>query len=239
MISIKSFINPKFVEEIPLTAVCSRTKVILVRLFEMEVKKIEEALKELRAEKKRKFIQTVDLIVNLKNFDARKEQLNTFIQIPNPAEKKICGFFPKKTGLIDVITKEDFKKFKDPKEMKQLVKKYDFFVATASLMGDIATSFGRILGPVGKMPSPQAGIIQKDDEASIKGVVEKMKKMIRIRTKEKSVKISVGKEEMSDQELKQNIEAALVAIENILPKKNDNIKEVLIKFTMSKTVRIK
>ena len=59
---------------------------------------IEKALKELRNSEKRKFIQTLDLIVNLKDFDARRQPINTFIALPNPAEKKICAFLSKKSG---------------------------------------------------------------------------------------------------------------------------------------------
>jgi len=36
-----------------------------------------KALAELRKGKERKFVQTLDLIVNLKNFNVRKEALNT------------------------------------------------------------------------------------------------------------------------------------------------------------------
>ena len=205
----------------------------------MEIEKIEKALELLRAEKKRKFIQTVDLIVNLKNFDARKEGINSFIQIPNPAEKKIAGFLTKKSNFVDTITEKDFANYKDARELKRLAKKYDFFIAVAPLMGKIATAFGRVLGPVGKMPSPQAGIMPVDNDVAIKETIEKVGKMIRVRTKERSVKISIGKENMEDEKLKQNVEAAIRAIENILPRKNDNIKDVLIKFSMTKPVRVR
>lgn len=200
---------------------------------------IEKALQELRKDKKRKFIQSVDLILNLQKFDARKEALNTFIQIPNPTEKKLCGFLTKRTALVDTITKEEFKKFRDIKEQKRLSKKYDFFIAAAPLMGDIATTFGRVLGPVGKMPSPQAGIMAIDNEANIKATIEKMKKSIRIRTKERSIKLSIGKEDMPDNKLKENILGAINALENALPRKKDNIKEALIKFTMTKAIKIR
>ena len=206
----------------------------------MEIMKIEDALAELRKdENKRKFIQTVDLIVNLQNFDARKETINTFIQIPHPAGKKICGFLTRKSGIIDTISEADFKKFKETGEIKRLARKYDFFIAVAPMMAKIATAFGRVFGPMGKMPSPQAGIIPNDDEASVKAMVEKIKKSIRIRTKERSIKIAIGKEDMSDGDLKENIESALKSIENILPKKKENIKDVLIKFTMTKPMGIK
>jgi len=205
----------------------------------MEVVNIDKALAELRKDKKRKFIQTVDLIVNLKNIDVRKESINTFIQIPNPSEKKICAFLTRKTEFADTITEQEFEKFKNEADIKKLAKKYDFFIATAPLMIKIATKFGRILGSAGKMPSPQAGIMPNDDGDTVKNMVEKMKKLIRIKSKEKSIKIPVGKEELSDEQLKENAEAVLHSIEDILPGKKDNIKNVLLKFTMTKPVRIR
>jgi len=79
----------------------------------MEVKK---ALEELRKEKKRKFDQTLDLIVNLKNFDVRKEALNTFVTVPHGSERKLAGFLTKRSSLIDSITEADFIKYKDLKD---------------------------------------------------------------------------------------------------------------------------
>jgi len=199
---------------------------------------IEKALEELRKEPKRKFNQTVDLIVNLQKFDARKDSVNTFIQIPNPSNKKICGFLTKKSKIVDTITKEEFDKFKTLRDLKRLGKKYDFFIAAAPLMGVIATKFGRVLGPMGKMPSPQAGIVPIDNDATISVLVEKLKKMIRIRTKERCIKIAVGKEDMSNKELRENIEAVVSALESALPNKKDNIKNVMIKFTMTKSIKL-
>jgi len=205
----------------------------------MEVMKVEEALKSLRNQEKRKFIQTVDLIVNLKNFDPRKESINSFVQVPNPSEKKICGFLTKKSSYIDTVTKEQFEKFKKPSEIKKFAKKYDFFIASAGLMGAIATTFGRILGPMGKMPSPQAGIMPVENDASIKQIVDKMKRLVRVRTKEKSIKLPVGKEDLPDEKLKENIESVLKSVEGILPRNKENINNVLIKLTMSKPARIR
>jgi len=71
---------------------------------------IKAALVELRKEKKRKFTQTVDLVMNLKNFDVRKEALNTFIFVPHGSEKKLAAFFTKRSKLITTITEEDFTK---------------------------------------------------------------------------------------------------------------------------------
>lgn len=201
----------------------------------MEIKK---ALEELRKEKQRKFDQTLDLVVNLKNFDVRKEALNTFVTVPHPSEKKIAAFLTKKSKLLDTITELEFEKYKDLKDIKKMAKRYDAFMAVAPLMGKIATKFGRVLGPVGKMPSPQAGIIPKEDDEMIKGMMDKMKKSIRVRNKEMAIKLPVGKYSMNDKDLEENISAVIKALEKILPRANDNIKEVLIKFTMTKPVNI-
>jgi len=201
----------------------------------MEIKK---AFEELRKEKKRKFVQTVDLIMNLKNFDVRKEALNTFVGVPYGGDKKFAAFFTKRSGLIDTITEADFVKYKDLNSMKKLAKKYDGFIAVAPMMAKVATKFGRVFGPIGKMPSPQAGIIPKEDEAMVKMMIEKMNKSIRVKNKEASIKLAIGKESMGDDELVANVEAVIKGVEKVLPRGRDNVKDVLLKFTMSKAIKI-
>ena len=43
---------------------------------------------------------------------------------------------------------------------------------------------------------------------------------------------------MSDKEIEENVNAAVNAIENILPKKKENIRNIMIKFTMTPAVKI-
>lgn len=202
-----------------------------------EVKNFKEALSLLKQEKKRKFVQTVDLIVNLHNYDVRKEALNTFLKVPHPTDKKICAFLPKPSKIIPTITEEGFKKYKTKKDMKKLSEDYDFFIAVAPMMSKIATTFGRVLGPTGQMPSPQAGIMPNDNEETIKATIEKMKKSIRIRNKEASIKIPIGKEDMNEDYLNENVEEILKQLENALPKGKENVKDVYVKFTMTKPIK--
>jgi len=199
---------------------------------------IKEALTELRNEKKRKFNQTLDLIVNLKNFDVRKEALNTFVNLPNPSQKKVGAFLTKRSKLVDTITEEDFGKYKEIKEIKGLARRYDSFIAVAPMMSKIATKFGRVFGPLGKMPSPQAGIITRESDEAIKEVLEKVGPSLRVRNKEMAIKLPVGKEDMDDEKLEENIKAVLKSLEGKLPRGRDNIKEALIKFTMTKPIVI-
>lgn len=198
----------------------------------------KEALASLRKEKKRKFTQSVDVIVNLKSYDVRREALNTFIFIPHGSEKKLAAFTTKRYQFIDTITEEDFVKYKDMKAMKNLASSYDAFIAIAPMMGKIATKFGRVFGPMNKMPSPQAGIIPKDEEDMLKSMMEKMGTAIRIKNKEMAIKFTVGKEDMDDEKLAENISRAVSELEKKLPRGKENVKEVLIKFTMTKPIKL-
>lgn len=206
----------------------------------MEYKKeLEKALSELRKGKERKFDQTVDFIINLRKFDMKKNQSSILVNIPFMIrEKKICGFFEIKNESVDTITPKDFKKYSDKKELKKLVKKYDFFIAQASLMPKVATTFGRALGPAGKMPSPQLGIMKDMNEKEINEIREKVNKSIKIRIKEPSLKLAIGKERMKDEEILKNIAAVYNEVLKFLPQGKENIKNIELKFTMTKPYKI-
>tara|TARA_Y100000310_G_scaffold341862_1_gene442567 strand:- start:926 stop:1561 length:636 start_codon:yes stop_codon:yes gene_type:complete len=200
-----------------------------------------EAVKKLREEnkKERKFDQTVDIIINLKEFDVRKQAFNVFASVPNKIkDKKIAGFFEKDSTLVKSIKKDNFLKYKEKKDIKKLVNSYDFFIANAKLMPAVATSFGRVLGPVGKMPSPQLGILPNEDEAVVKGIVDRVNKSVRIIVKQPSIKVGVAKISLDNDKIVGNLVAVYGKILESLPKGIDNIKNVKIKLTMSKPVEV-
>jgi large subunit ribosomal protein L1 len=200
---------------------------------------LKHALDELRKNEKRKFEQSIDLIINLKGIDIKRDNVSAVISFPHLIkEKKICGFFTKKNDIVDVISQPEFQLYKDKKALKNLVKKYDFFIAVAPLMPSVATTFGKILGPAGKMPTPQLGIIMQENDKAIKELVEKISKSVRVKMKEASIKICVGREGMKNEDIAANIGAAYNSIVNALPTKRENVKSVLVKLTMSKPVKV-
>lgn len=201
---------------------------------------IIKAIKELRKNiVKRNFNQGVDLIINLKKFDIRKESVNLSIQLPNKVkEYKIAAFLNQKSSLIHTIEKTEFDKYKDKKKVKKLLRDYNYFISAASLMPAVATSFGRFLGPAGKMPAPGLGIIGVEDENTIKNEIKKFDKALKIKTKEASIKTLVGNEKMSDEEITSNIEKVYKEVERVLPKNKENIKNIIIKFTMGKPKKL-
>ena len=200
---------------------------------------LEKALKELRKGKERKFNQTVDLIINLQKFNLKKNQVNVVVSIPHKIkDKKIGAFLETKNKNIDTITLEEFKKYKDKKDLKKFVDKFDFFIAQASIMPKVATTFGRFLGPAGKMPSPQLGIIVNADDKVIDELKKKINTSIKIRTKESSIKLAIGKQNMKDEELIENILAIYNTLLKELPRDKENIKNIQLKFTMTKPIKI-
>ena len=207
----------------------------------MELKRdLEKALSELRKERERKFDQTVDLIINLQKFDTKKSQINLLVSVPfKIKEKKICAFLESENKAVETITGDQFKKYSNKKELKKLVKRFDFFISQAKLMPKVATTFGRVLGPAGKMPSPQLGILMDISDKSINDLKNEIDNSVKIKIKEASIKLAVGKQSMKDEEIIENILAIYNAVLKALPRNKENIKNIELKFTMTKPQKIK
>ena len=200
---------------------------------------LKKALVELRATKERKFNQTVDLIVNLQKFDVKKSNVNLFINVPHKIkDKRIAGFLEVKNENIETITPDEFKKYNNKSQLKSLVNNHDFFIAQASLMPSVATNFGRTLGPSGKMPSPQLGIILNADEKTLNELKNKINTSVKIKIKEPSIKIPIGKQSMKDEDIIENIMIVYNTLLKTLPRNKENVKNIEIKFTMTKPCKI-
>ena len=86
-------------------------------------------------------------------------------------------------------------------------------------------------------------VIQTDNWLfELKKNIEELKKRInntlKIKIKEASIKVPVGKQSMEDKDIIENIGSIYEAIEQALPKKKDNVKNISLKFTMTKPQRI-
>lgn len=199
---------------------------------------ILKTIKELREKsKKRNFSQTFDLIIGLKEFDTKKPE-NKFsedVLLPRGRGKKanVVVFSDSLKDLdCEIFSSSDIQSFaKNKREARKLVSQTEFFLAEAPLMPLIGKSLGQILAPSGKMPR----IISGEAGAMIK----KLKDSVKIRVKDSPViQCLVGKEEMKDDDIAENVEAVLNFLETKLPKGKHNIKEVLLKLTMSKPIKV-
>ena len=200
--------------------------------------KILAKVKELKEKsKKRKFSQTFDLIVSLKEFDIKKPE-NKFTEdvvLPNGRGKEasvvIFSDSTKDTDL-KIYTNDMIQSLaKNKRAAKNLVKQTDFFLAEAKLMPVVGRILGAFVGPKGKMPKLVTG--------DVKSLVKNYKKSVRVRVKDSPViQCLIGKEDMKDEEIVENIETVLKFLETKLPKGKNNIDKVSLKLTMGNPINL-
>ena len=194
---------------------------------------------------KRKFTESVDLVVNLKNIDLSqpKNRITESIVLPKGRGKATkIGVFAKgdlaiksQSGGADlVISPDDIDKMSgDKKLIRSTTRDIDFFIAEAPLMPSIGKSFGPILGPKGKMPDP---IPSSADPTPI---INRLKRTVKVRTKDKTTfHALVGNLSMSVEDIAANIEALLSTVESKLQNGTQNIASVYVKTTMGPAVRL-
>jgi len=208
-----------------------------------------KSVKKARESPKRNFLQRFDFIANLQDVDIKKpdEKIDLFVTLPHGTGKniKICAFVDDamiseaKNEFYKAIHKDEFGALSRNKpEMRRLAKECDFFIAQSNLMPDIASNFGKILGPKGKMPNPKAGCIIPP-KAQLRPLKERLKKLVRLQTKnEPIVKCLVGSEDMDDAAIADNILIVHTSLVHALPKGEASIKNMLLKLTMGKAVAI-
>lgn len=212
----------------------------------MDKKRVLEVLKELKEKsKKRNFVQSYDLIINLKNINIKQTSVNHSIIMPYVKGKKIkvAAFVgpeldEQANKFCDLVIKEAQFKDYDAKKMKKVAQEYDYFIAQASLMPKVAAAFGKVLGTKGKMPNPKMGCVVPPN-ASLDVLVERLAKTVQVIAKKATnLQCIVGKEDMSDEEIAENIISVYNSTVKQLPNELQNVKNVKIKLTMSKAVTV-
>ena len=214
----------------------------------MDKKHFITAIQALKTLPKPKFKQKYDLIMNLRQLDLKKpeEQVEMWVKLPFDKGK------PTKIGALVgpelaeqakancdlVILHDNFSQYTDKRKMRKLAREYDYFIAQANIMPDIAKTFGRIFGPRGKMPNPKAGCVVPPN-ANLKALTENLRKTIKVAAKtQPSVKVLIGKEDMPDEEVAENAMTVYTNVIHKLPQEAFNVKNILIKLTMSKPVKV-
>ena len=200
--------------------------------------------KALESAKKRNFVETVELAINLKDVDLSipKNRITDDIILPNGRGRavKICvigggELALKAKDVADVvITPDELQTIADDKKQaKKLANSTDYFIAEAPLMAVVGKRLGTVLGPRGKMPKPIAPGV--DPTAMIDG----LRRTVSVRTKDRmTFHAPVGTVEMSPEELADNIETILKRVELKLEKGRMNIASSYIKTTMGPSERL-
>ncbi len=207
---------------------------------------ITDALKSARENAPdRKFTESVDITVNLKNIDMAqpKNRIDETILLPhgNGRKAKIAVLGAgdivtqaKDAGVDIIIGPEEIERLGgEPREARKIANMYHFFLAETGVMPLVGRWLGPRLGPRGRMPQPVP------TEMDIRPVVERLRNSVRIRTKDKtSFSLKVGITTMPDEEIVENIEVVLRRIESALEQGAFQIRSVYVKTTMGPSVKV-
>ncbi len=189
----------------------------------------------------RKFTESVEVSVNLKDLDLTipKNRLEDEIPLPNgrgrPVRVAVIAspeMAQKVRGVADeVIASTDLDEA--VKNAKKLAGRVDFFLAEAPLMPTIGKRLGTVLGPRGKMPRP---IPPGSDPSNL---IRALQRSIRVRSKgNRTFHAPVGTRTMPPEQVAQNVDAVLNRIVGKLERGRTNIESVYVKTTMGPAVRL-
>merc|ERR1711973_255348 len=204
---------------------------------------VEAILKSSQGDKKRNFLETVELQISLKNYDPQKDKrFSGTVKLPHvPREKyRVCVLGDAahcdeaNANEISCMDVEALKKLnKDKKLVKKLAKKYDAFLASESLIRQIPRILGPGLNKAGKFPAP---IVHGD---SLMGRIEEVKATIKFQMRKVlCLAVCIGHVEMSQEELYQNITLAINFLVSLLKKNWQNVRALYIKSTMGPSEKI-
>jgi large subunit ribosomal protein L10Ae len=194
-------------------------------------------------EKQRKFTETIELQVGLKNYDPQKDKrFSGTVKLPYTPRPKmaVCVLGDhkhceeaKKLG-IETMTVEELKKLnKNKKLVKKLAKKYAAFVASESVIKQIPRLLGPGLNKAGKFPT----LVSHNDNLESK--VNEIKASINFQLKKVlCLGVAVGNVSMTDKELYVNTQMSVNFLVSLLKKNWQNVRCLYIKSSMGKSVRL-
>ena len=192
----------------------------------------------------RNFRETVDLAINLRDLDLDdpSNRVDESIVLPEGTgqETSIVVFAEGETAVRaeevaeDVLDADDLEDLGDDENAaKDLAEETDFFIAEEAMMQDIGRYLGTVLGPRGKMPDP----LSPDDD--VVEVVERLKNSVQLRSGDRrTFHTRVGAEDMSAEEIADNIDVILRRLQADLEKGPMNIDDVYVKTTMGPAVEV-
>ncbi len=201
---------------------------------------IEKALKY---SKQRRFKQSLELIIVLRDVDPRSPEgrIRETIILPKGLGKdlKICVVADgsmaeeaRKAGAEKVITRDELTSM-SRKDAKRIAQQCDWVLVRTDLMAYAGRILGPALGPRGKIPVPVP------PTANIAAIIKRYKSAILIRNKDQpQLMTKIGTENMDIDDLVENASTIISRIESKLPNGIHNIARVIVKTTMGPPIEV-
>ena len=202
---------------------------------------ITEAVTLLKELATAKFVESVDVAVNL-GIDARKSDQNVrgATVLPNGTGRTVrVAVFTQganaeaaKAAGADLVGMEDL-----AEQIKKGEMNFDVVIASPDAMR-VVGQLGQILGPRGLMPNPKVGTVTPN---VVEAVNNAKAGQVRYRNdKNGIIHTTIGKVDFTTEQLQQNLEALLSALKKAKPStsKGQFIKKVSISTTMGAGVAV-
>ena len=194
--------------------------------------------------KKRNFVETVELAINLRDIDLSlpKNRIQEDVVLPKGRGKKVRvtvigggELALKAKNVADlVIGPDEIGALADnKKQAKKVANSTEYFIAEAPLMAQVGKRLGTVLGPRGKMPKPIA------PGADPSAMIDNLRKSVTVRSKDhKTFHVPVGTVEMSAEDIAENVDVIMSRVIGHLEKGKHNVDSAYIKTTMGTAVRL-
>jgi large subunit ribosomal protein L10Ae len=196
-------------------------------------------------EKKRGFVETIELQIALKNYDPNKDKrFSGTVRLPSAPKLRfnvaVIGDAKhiedaKRLG-IQAYSQDDLKKLKkDKKLVKKLANAHDAFLASATLIRMIPRLLGPGLNKAGKFPSA----LGANEDIGEKVAAQQASVKFQLKSKKAlNLGVAVANVGMSREEIVANITLAINFFVSLLSKNWQQVKRVYIKSTMGPSHRI-
>ena len=212
----------------------------------LNIENLKKAISEILSgsqENQRKFVETVELQIGLKDYDTQRDKRFAgsvkLPHLPRP-RMQICVIGDvahceqaEKLGLA-FRTLDDLKKLnKNKKMVKKLADSYDAFIASATLITQIPRVLGPGLNKAGKFPTALAA--NEDLAAKVADIKTQVKFQLK---KVLCMGVAIGHVQMDADQLRQNSLMAINFLVSLLKKNWYNVRTLHMKSTMGKVQRI-
>ncbi|KAE8797812.1 60S ribosomal protein L10a-1 [Hordeum vulgare] len=198
-------------------------------------------------EKNRKFVETIELQIGLKNYDPQKDKrFSGSVKLPHiPRPKmRVCMLGDAqhveeagKMGL-DCMDVESLKKMnKNKKLVKKLAKKYHAFLASEAIIKQIPRLLGPGLNKAGKYFFLFPTLVSHQE--SLESKVNETKATVKFQLKKVlCMGVAVGHLGMEEKQIFQNVQMSVNFLVSLLKKNWQNVRCLYLKSTMGKVYRL-
>jgi len=193
--------------------------------------------------KQRKFTETVELQIGLKNYDPQKDKrFSGTVKLPYTPrpQMKVCVLGDHKHCEeakaigVDQMSVEDLKKLqKNKKLVKKLAKKYAAFLASEAVIKQIPRLLGPGLNKAGKFPT----LVSHNDKLEDK--INEIKASIKFQLKKVlCMGVAIGNVNMEEKEIYVNTQMSINFLVSLLKKNWQNVRCLYIKSSMGSPQRL-